>query len=790
MNKFFNLIIVLCLAVVSSTAWGESINESQARSIASRFMSSHKMQSTGLQLARKAPQPGTATSSDKAAYYVFNNASREGYVIVAGDDRAPAVLGYSDKGSFDNRNLPEAMQALLEEYSEQIAALDHGAKPAPQLRAAAAIKPLVTSNWSQNNPYNILLPVLSSGKHAYAGCVATALAQVMYYHKWPASTTNAIPAYTTSSLSIYMPQLPITTFDWDSMHDNYQTDDTTSAAALEAAKLTLYCAQSVEMNFNINGSGATSTRIPMMVSSYFGYKPTAHSIGRGNYTSQEWADALYSELAAGRPIIYSGSKKTGGHAFVCDGYDGNGMYHINWGWNGQSNGYFLLNVLNPDAQGTGSASGTYGYILTQAAIVGIEPGTDGSSTFELTSSDVTLDSYTTSRSDSNYGFTATVSGRFYNYTSQVMAVSYGWGLYQGGTLKSVLYESYYSSLRPGFYLSTNAKALSFGKNLTSGTYRIVPIYSEYSANNWRPCIGADKNYIEVTINGNTCYYSGHGTAATPDFTINNITYAGNMHNGRPVDINVNMTNNGDSNGSHLYMFADGTFVAAGYVGLVSGETGDILFRYVPATAGTHTLTWSWNDDGSNPIATRNITINAMPAANLSATITVLNATGNIINSDKFSLNVKVTNNGSTYYREDFAVKLYKNTQSTSGANVQAAYQYLELAPGQSTTLEFDLDNVSDGWKYFVWSYYYSEGTEVRLKGTSSYTIVFPEAPQAVIGDVDGDGKVSIKDVSVLIDHLLGTETESFIAANADMNGDNAITIADVSKLIDQLLAND
>ena len=98
--------------------------------------------------------------------------------------------------------------------------------------------------------------------------------------------------------------------------------------------------------------------------------------------------------------------------------------------------------------------------------------------------------------------------------------------------------------------------------------------------------------------------------------------------------------------------------------------------------------------------------------------------------------------------------------------------------------------MSDGWKYFVWSYYYSEGTEVRLKGTSSYTIVFPEAPQVVIGDVDGDGKVSIKDVSVLIDHLLGAETEIFIAANADMNGDNAITIADVSKLIDQLLAND
>ena len=756
-------------------------------------MVSHGKAATGLKLAQKVTKTGSAPTASTAAYYVFNsNLKNDGFVIVAGDDRAPAVLGYSDNGYFDSNDVPPAMQEMLEGYAAQIEELDNGAQCAEPLRSKQAISPLVAANWSQNNPYNILLPYLPNGNHAYVGCVATAMAQVMHYWQWPARPTRSIPAYTstyqisnTETLTFNMPELPIIDFDWDAMRDTYLTTDTLSAASIAAAKLSLYCAQAVQMTFKPSASGATTTTIPMRLASYFGYK-NGHALRRTSYTTQEWADALYDEIAASRPVIYSGSKASSGHAFICDGYDGNGMFHINWGWNGQSNGYFLLNVLNPDLQGTGSASGAYGYIYSQAAVVGIEPGTSTTSEVMFTVTNVVLNSMTTTRSSINSNFTAVASAHYYNYTSNVFSADFGWGLYQGSNLLDVVYSVYTSSSTPGKYFNLSERELKFGSGLSSGTYRLVPICSERNADNWKPCAGSDMNYIEVTINGNTCSYQGHGTAAAIDYTVNDITYSGFMHPTRPVDINVNMTNNGQSNNLLLYMFVNGTFTSTGYVGLESGETGDIPFRYMPSAAGTYTLTFSFNDDGSSPIATRTITINQMPAASLSGTMQVLNATGYTINSNKFSVLLTVTNNGSTAYNEDISIKMYKNTYGNTGTTVQAINKPLSLAAGATTTMQFDLDNVIDGWEYFVNIYYYSSGSQLKITGSSYYTIVFPEAPVIELGDVNGDGAVTIKDVTDLIDYLLGSSTSINIDA-ADVSQDGFITIKDVTDLIDMLL---
>ena len=781
--SFFMLMMGL---LASSTAWAMPINERQARNIAADFMASHALQSTNLNMAHKAPLTAAVADSGKAAYYVFN-ANRGGYVIVAGDDRAPAILGYSDKGSFDSQNIPEAMQYMLESYAAQIQALTMGGKPASRNTSGPAIAPLMSSAWSQKSPYNALLPIIN-GNRAVVGCVGTAMAQVMYYWKWPARPTMTIPEYTTSSLSIVMPALEPIDFDWDAMQDTYLTSDTTSTRGLAAATLSKYCAQALEMDFKEGTSGAQTTKSGWIMSTYFGYKTSAHGLYRTNYTTQEWEDNIYAELEAGRPVIYSGSKKSGGHAFVCDGYDGNGMFHINWGWNGQSNGYFLINVLNPDLQGTGSASGAYGYIYSQAIIVGIEPGEEAN-IFALTSSDVALNSYTSSRNGSNYDFRATVTGRFRNITSLPMAVSYGWGLYQGETLKTVLYNTYSSNLRPSYYVTLSSKVVSFGSGITSGTYRIVPIYSEYGSNNWRPCNGADMNYIEVVINGNTCTATGHGTAGSTDFTVNDIIVEGTMHNGRPVDIGLSLTNNGDSQNQLLYMFVNGTFTASGFVGIGKGETAVIPYRFLPSAAGNYTLTFSFNEDGSAPIATRTITINEMPEANLTATVKVLNITdtvNKIVTSDKFSVQFTITNEGTTAYNEDISVKLFKNTYGTTGTNIQAKNQYIELAPGDSTVLQFDMDNVIDGWKYFASSYFYSAGEQIQLKKTTSYTIVFPTEPQFIPGDVNDDSEVNIADVTTLIDYLLNNGTVINMAA-ADVNNDDSINIADVTSLIDLLL---
>jgi len=790
MSRFRTLLLLMCLAV-SATAWAELINENQARAIAAEFMTSRSIPATGLRIAHKAPRMNGAAGQ---AYYVFNaGGSNQGFIIVAGDDRAPSVLGYSDKGTFDGNNVPEAMQELLEGYAAQISMLDEGAEPVLLESTGHAIQPMVKAAWSQDNPYNILLPYVSTGKHAAVGCVATAMAQVLYYWKFPARPTTIIPGYTTEDLGIVMPALSPVDFNWEAMHDTYQTTDTSSTSALAAATLSLYCAQAVEMNFKKSSSGATTTYVPLALSSYFGFKPSAHSLSRDNYTTQEWNEIIYNELAANRPVIYSGSKASGGHAFVCDGYDGDGMFHINWGWNGQSNGYFLLNVLNPSVQGTGSATGGYGYILRQAAIVGLEPG-DGTSEFMLTANNVVLNSATTTRSSESNYFGAVVSGRFYNYTSQILSVRFGWGLFdENNNMVSRLQSSYNTALLPGHYFSHTERSLVFGANITSGTYRIVPMCCEYGTDDWRPCAGADHNYIEVTINGNTCVTKGYGTAATRDYTINDIAITGTMHNGRPVDINVNMTNNGDSNNGLLYMHANGQFSATGYVGLGKGETGNIPFRFMNDTVATYTLTFSWNEDGSNPIATRVITLTQMPDASLSGTIQVLDITdadNKIITGKAFRIIAKIVNTGTTTYDEEISGKLFKNTKGNSGTNVQAINRHVTIEPGDTLTMEFTLDNVMDGWKYFAYVAGYKSGASFNIKGTTSYTIVFPEEPAFVLGDVDGNNVVDIDDVTAAINYVLTGNSEGINLAAGDINGDTNVDIDDITAIIHHILTGE
>ena len=783
---------MLCLAVMT-TAWAESINENQARAIASQFMAGRSLPSTGLKMARKAPRMTAPTASSTASYYVFNAPTR-GYVIVAGDDRAPAVLGYSDQGTFDSQDVPEALQDLLESYAAQIEALDQGATAAPRLITGSAIAPLVTATWSQNNPFNILLPYLPDGSHAHVGCVATAMAQVMYYWQWPARPTRPIPAYTSTytsanqTLSFDMPELPVTDFNWPAMQDTYLTSDTASTAALAAATLSLYCAQSLEMNFKPSSSGAVSSHIPCRAATYFDYDPSAHMVSRSNYTAQGWAELLYTELAAGRPVIYSGRKASGGHSFICDGYDGNGLYHFNWGWNSSSNGYFLLNVLNPDQQGTGSASGTYGYILGQGAIVGFQPNKGGSHIFELTATDVTLNSYTGTRSYTNDPFMAVVSGNLHNYTSDTLDVRFGWGLFKDGEMVKRLASSYNHTLRPGVHQVYNNKELEFGENMTSGTYRIMPMFAEYGTDNWRPCAGADRNYIEVTITGNQCSFTGQGSLSTRNYTVNDITVSGTLHNGRTADISLTMTNNGTSRNDELYMFANGTLVSAGYLNLERGETADVPFKFMPTTAGNYTLTWSWNDNGSNPIYSHQLTITAMPAANLSASVQVLNVTDNehmIVTGKAFSIELTVTNNGSSTYDEDISAKLYKNIYDNTGSGIQGLNQRVTLEPGETKTLRFDLDNVINGWRYFANTLYYSEGKAVSLARTSIYTIALPEPQEQHLGDMNGDGQVNVTDVILLINHLMDSNNP-ILEYNADMNQDGNINVTDAIQLITQL----
>ncbi len=263
-----------------------------------------------------------------------------------------------------------------------------------------------------------------------------------------------------------------------------------------------------------------------------------------------------------------------------------------------------------------------------------------------------------------------------------------------------------------------------------------------------------------------------------------------MHPNRPVFIDMNLTNNGHSTGDILYLYENGKLASMSYLDIAPGASGTTHMEYWPETTGNHTLQFSLDDKGTSPIASRTIVITPMPSANLSSTARVLHVTDSearIITSDKFSVELTVTNNGTVTYDEDIVMKLYKHIYDNTGSAVQLVTRSVRLAPGQSITVQYDMDNVQDSWRYFARPVYYSAGEEVKLRATSFYTIHYPTPSQVIAGDVNGDGEVNINDINALIDYLIGGQAQGISLEAADCNHDGEVNISDVNAIIDIII---
>ena len=265
-----------------------------------------------------------------------------------------------------------------------------------------------------------------------------------------------------------------------------------------------------------------------------------------------------------------------------------------------------------------------------------------------------------------------------------------------------------------------------------------------------------------------------------------------MHPNRPVDISVNVTNKGNTRNDLIYMFANNQFYAAALVDLEKGASGNVSFMYISETPITANLRFCLDEDGQNTIGSQTIVIGNMPAASLSGTATPLNVTdqsNRIITSDKFSLDISVTNNGTSTYNEDIVVKLYKHIYGNYGTLVQTQTQPLSLNRRQTTQLHFDLDNLIDNWQYFIKVYYYSNGEQESLCGTGTYTIVFPSGSSYPAGDVNGDGEVNIADINAIINIILGGSASADVQQRADVDKNSEINIGDVNSIINIILNN-
>ena len=380
--------LLLLLGIITSIVMmAGDVTPEAALERATQFMKQRSAQGHG---PRRAPgaQPQLTMACRVSGLYVFNADMNGGYVVVSNDDLSVPILGYSDSGNIDPENMPENMRAWLQGYAEEIAFI-RGARyevrgtanaPAATSTIKTSIAPLIQTHWNQSAPYNNLTPLWDGSSHSATGCVATAMAQVMYFTEMrvrstTTTTTTEIPGYTSKQLNKYIDPIPVgTEINWSNMQLTYPstgTDAEKEAADEAIAQLMYYCGVSVGMNY-YQQSGANSNAIVPALKNYFGYNTTTQQAIRSDYTYGDWINLIYFELSQGRPVLYGGQSNGGGHAFICDGYDMEDYFHINWGWGGQSDGCFKLSVLNPQEQGIGGSSSTDGYHYGQVAIIGIQ----------------------------------------------------------------------------------------------------------------------------------------------------------------------------------------------------------------------------------------------------------------------------------------------------------------------------------------------------------------------------------------------------------------------------------
>lgn len=384
------LLFIATLLVATMQVTAGNVNLEQAQATAARFIQSDVAGTCFMGI-----RPGSmkllhaemnSTNANQPVYYIFN--TDEGFVIVAGDDRAQSILAYGDK-PLDMNRMPDNMKFWLGTYKTQLEYLQSHpglVVEQPAFKSslkASAVGPLLTAEWDQSAPYYNQCPTYN-GSRCLTGCPATSLSMVFYYWKYPTDPTPVVEGYTNESYGFSIPELPSITFDWDNMLDKYSGVSYTTDQANAVAWLMRYVGQEEHMDYTPSGSGAMGADILRAVK-FFGYDEDAQLLFKtrtddyGNdtavyYTDDEWAALLQNELYENRPVVYCGYSYSSwygwsGHAFNVDGYTpSTNTYHVNWGWSGDGNGDFALNAFT----GGGST-----YNIEQQMIMGIQPPAQG-----------------------------------------------------------------------------------------------------------------------------------------------------------------------------------------------------------------------------------------------------------------------------------------------------------------------------------------------------------------------------------------------------------------------------
>lgn len=727
MRKVFLFVIAILEAVVLQAG---VVPVDEALQQARDFISSRRSGDVGshLQLAHRRAALQNSDKGDAADFYVFNNGTDDGFVIVSADDRTQPILGYSDSGTFDEQQLPENLRYWLDDYAEQIRQLDFlGISHRLPVVAMAAnrrnIVAMIPCKWGQKAPFNQQCPEdPETQETCLAGCGAVAMAQAMYYYKYPSRTTTTIPAYTSKTRKIDMPAISQTAIDWAKIVPIYNNDKVTTTQEAAVASLIKLCGSALEMDYSSTSSGSSMSGIAYALIKYFGYDAGLRLLRHNTIGINQWDEAIYGELAAGRPVLYRGKRdRTGadsGHIFVIDGYDGSGYYHLNWGWNGNWNGYFLLNVLSPyvSTQDEQLLSNE-GYCMGHYAITGIQPDAGGTApplcmtaeSLELNQTATTLQ-----RSSTSVDFPEVqLSCNTYNLTGETNSFDVGVGLLNAsGQLIASAFNTTAELDANWGWKSLPAK-ITFGKGLANGVYRLVNISRESGKNlPWQ--ISEDGEYycVYATVNGKTLTLRNRSLQLS-----GNLFADGTLEAGKLNALTAYIQNDGTDFLGDVYLFVDGKRAGGRFVDIAEGGAMNMPIGFTPDKEGKHQLRLAYYDNQRGDtcfFATKDFQVNPAAFNSLKLSLVSTNAKNKIIGTT-YQLNVKAENTNSSVYDNKLRAIIYKlrHDGSTTGDRVGQLDHSLKLDPGKSETVSFEFKDLEDGETYFVWIYYFSKGATDR-----------------------------------------------------------------------------
>ncbi|MBQ9586234.1 MAG: C10 family peptidase [Muribaculaceae bacterium] len=714
----FLLVMIFCLT--AADVYGKQISIAEAQSLALNHM--RRNSDPRLQGATPATQQlelvlAAKSKSLDVDYYVFNKGKSNGYIIVSGDDKAAPVLGFSDEGTFDINNIPDGLQYWLDVYSQEMQYLRSNPNaPAASIRPkrSVSIRPLLTCNWSQSEPYNNLCPTyIEDGitYHAAAGCIATAAAQIMYYHRWPITGTGShsyVCNVNYSGEQTLSADFGSTTYDWDNMLDSYDgsyTDTQANAVATLMSHVGISC----DMNYG-RGSGAWDYAIIEALRNYFGYNKGMICKRRGNTPIDEWEQTIMNELDNSRPVFYTGyTPSGGGHAFVLDGYNDEGYFHVNWGAGGINNGYFLVTALNMSDE-SGSFEG--GFNQLQTIIIGFYPD-DGNSAEPQNYVELFCEDYKSSVSQVNLGESAPIM------LNKFCVIGHGY--YPTVVLKYGLNLTDLNNntvdFKPGNQNDTDFMIeypYSFLEDyipptdLANGQYRLWLMYmvpeagmTEYVPYNH---YNTSTGYINVTVHDGIMYFDGPETN-DGILSLESLEVPDKVGTNSSFEVKATIANAGDEYYDNIYFVVkqQETIISTGEAIKIDVATDDnVIVRSVvtaPADLGTYQLAVY---DKKNQMIGSTVTLNVAESSNYSLSISSqLSIPGYYMDPFDIHASVVISNSGTG----DFigTLQMYIIDEAASWIKKRVYSPTVTIPAGQSATVNFQCEfDGTEGVVYKLW----------------------------------------------------------------------------------------